>query len=187
MAVATADIRSPRQSSRARTKSRAASCSMLGIVTATISPRCSNRAKCRASRASVLTRCRSLRIRRSSGRPGSSELFAGSCREGPSECVLHDCGDVAQLVADGPVAVVDRMVGVERWAVKPGVRSSAGPCGCRGGALDERSDSLLRRFCCGWACVRRRPDFSGDPRRGPHRNHSQPEPFHAFEIAVNCL
>ena len=109
----------PRQSSRARTKSRAASCSMLGIVTATISPRCSNRAKCRASRASVITRCRSLRIRRSSGRPGSSELFAGSCREGPSECVLHDCGDVAQLVADGPVAVVDRMVGVVRWAVKP--------------------------------------------------------------------
>jgi hypothetical protein len=48
-------IRSPRQSSRARTKSRAASCSTLGIVTATISPRCSNRAKCRASRASVLT------------------------------------------------------------------------------------------------------------------------------------
>src|SRR6476619_7085926 len=36
--------------------SRAASCSTVGMATATISPRCSSRAKCRASRASVLTR-----------------------------------------------------------------------------------------------------------------------------------
>jgi hypothetical protein len=49
-------IRSERTSSRARTKSRAASCSMLGTATATISPRCSNRARCRASRTSVLIR-----------------------------------------------------------------------------------------------------------------------------------
>ena len=39
-----------------RTRSRAASCSTLGTVTDTISPRCSNRARWRASRASVLTR-----------------------------------------------------------------------------------------------------------------------------------
>src|SRR4051794_39499372 len=50
------DIRSPRTSSRARTRSRAASCSTLGTATATISPRCSRRARCRASRTSVFTR-----------------------------------------------------------------------------------------------------------------------------------
>jgi hypothetical protein len=49
-------IKTPRKSSRARTKSRAASCSTLGMATATISPKCSSRAKCRASRASVLIR-----------------------------------------------------------------------------------------------------------------------------------
>ncbi len=51
-----ARIRSPRQSSRARTRSRAASCSTVGIDTAVISSSRSSRARCIASRASVLTR-----------------------------------------------------------------------------------------------------------------------------------
>src|SRR5664280_2959755 len=51
-----ARIRSPRTSSRARTRSRAASCATVGTTTGVISSRRSNRARCWASLASVLTR-----------------------------------------------------------------------------------------------------------------------------------
>src|SRR5664279_4968816 len=50
-----ARIRSPRTSSRARTRSRAASCATVGTTTGVISSRRSNRARCWASLASVLT------------------------------------------------------------------------------------------------------------------------------------
>ena len=56
-------VRSPRQSSRARTRSRAASCSTVGTVTAVGSSIRSSRASSNASRASVLTRsCGARRI-----------------------------------------------------------------------------------------------------------------------------
>ncbi len=51
-----ARIRSPRQSSLARTKSRAPSCATVGTTTGVISPNRSNLARCTASLASVLTR-----------------------------------------------------------------------------------------------------------------------------------
>jgi len=49
-------MRSRRASSRARTRSRAASCDSLGTLTVTISPNRSSLAMCSASRASVFTR-----------------------------------------------------------------------------------------------------------------------------------
>src|SRR6478736_4831115 len=53
-------IKSPRQSSRARTRSRAASWLTLGIDTDVTSSKRSNRDRCSASRASVLTRSPAL-------------------------------------------------------------------------------------------------------------------------------